>query len=245
VARGLKDVLQFQEEIWRAEIVRLERPSLQLEVSIGDAGKLSAFPLTGSRSLPARPSSPSNERARKRRRTGRDSSSQSDFVLEPLTHSVSDDTLRQIGETLARPVQGPSRLQTLLDLRGGEACIDDEELFGPGELQGMLRTEDEVAALESEGLIPDMPYRPERAPKVKRSSSDEEQGLGSKRINMAAFNQLMGEGDGGWIDDDWKSETSPSEIYQFVDDDGTQVEPWRPVSPGASLSSHIAYDEEV
>ena len=147
VARGLKDVIQFQENIWQERT----KPSLILNLVDEEQEHEEE---TG-------PSHPQHSR------TGPNSSralaQATRFLLDPLatpivpfpsTSKFSNSQLSLATYLLATPSASifgrvPSRLQLLATLRGGadEDKITDEELFTEGELEGLLRNENEIRTL--------------------------------------------------------------------------------------------------
>lgn len=159
VARGLKDVIQFQEDIWQRQIQPL------LDVNLSDDEDLSEA------QQPIRHRSPSSYR---RPKLNQALTQTAHFLLDPLGRTVSPTMLASFkeGQTkmsskslsglplatymLTNPSNSmirrpPTRLQLLAQDRGGvsEEQIPDDELFAPGELEGFLRNNDEIQVFRS------------------------------------------------------------------------------------------------
>ncbi|KAF8803496.1 hypothetical protein BYT27DRAFT_7195323 [Phlegmacium glaucopus] len=159
VARGLKDVINFQEEIWQMTV----RPVLDLDLSDDENNNEgNTFVVSGGSLDISRP--------RKRRKVSHVQAQATNFLLNPLCHAVPVSkvpTSTLSGRTpgifptnelplaayilttstlVCRP---PTRLQLLALDRGGvnEEQIPDEDLFAEGELEKMLRDEGEVQML--------------------------------------------------------------------------------------------------
>lgn len=151
VARGLKDVIQFQEEIWQQK----KAPTPELELSDVETDDDEQLPYL------------SSSRPRKRPKLNHALSQATRFLLDPLGTSVSSTVSAPSNGTrlssenpssrlllaayiLANPAsligRPPTRLQLLALDRGGvnEDQIPDDELFADGEFEKMLRTEEEV-----------------------------------------------------------------------------------------------------
>ncbi|KIM49415.1 hypothetical protein M413DRAFT_107467 [Hebeloma cylindrosporum] len=156
VARGLKDVIHFQEEIWQQKTM----PTPDLELS-----DVESTADDDEQSLHL-----SSSRPRKRPKLNHALSQATRFLLDPLGTSVSSTISLPPNETrlssehfssrlplaayiLANPAslirRPPTRLQLLALDRGGvnEDQIPDEELFADGEFEKMLRNEEEVQTL--------------------------------------------------------------------------------------------------
>ena len=247
VAKGLNDVVQFQEEIWRKTLCGMEKFSLALdfiecdgaeddrvapvpsldddnESDFGSVTSTSVSVVTTASSMTKRKTFVSSRetsaelisRPIKRRKTrhNRSMESASQFLLDPsntpirlskstedsqlLSHLLSSDA-SPLSHTFVHP---PTRLQLLHATRpGGSDDVADDELFGEGELEAMLRTEDEVGVLvrlmdwDEVEKRSDVVFKasPNRSTKSKQSTLEEDlatQG-GSERINMDAFKRLM------------------------------------------------------
>ena len=195
IAKGLNDVVQFQEEIWKKALCGMEKISLDLDLidecdrsgddrftpaaslddnrddesDFGSVTSASASVVTTVGSVTKRKSIVSSREAsvelasrqikKRKTRHNRSVESASQFLLNPsntpirpskstsdnqlLSHLLSSDTL-----FLHSFVHPPTRLQLLRAARpGGSGDIADEELFEEGELEAMLRTEEEVEVL--------------------------------------------------------------------------------------------------
>jgi transcription factor IIIB subunit 2 len=223
VARGLKDVIQFQEEIWQQKTM----PTPELELSDVETDGDEQSPCLS----PSRP--------RKRPKLNHALSQATRFLLDPLGTSVSSIVSAPPNETrpasenpssrlllaayiLANPAsltgRPPTRLQLLALDRGGvnEDQIPDEELFADGEFEKILRTEEEVEALrETFGWKEDddidetitLSNKGTGKTRVKRAASSTEDEIlqGSafsprkkSRLNMEALARFLG-GDGDEI----------------------------------------------
>ena len=173
VARGLKDVINFQDEIWRDAVP----PNPVLDEDDEDEKSDSATNSPASSIQDTRP------HPRKRQKTHHSLLDATHFLLDPLSGSIppsSHTPTRQHSCTLPStaastlpsssssnyplPVtsyiltaplsnlitkHAPTRLQRLTVDRGGsgETEIIDDELFAEGELEGFLRNEGEVEIL--------------------------------------------------------------------------------------------------
>lgn len=153
VARGLKDVISFQEEIWQKTV----QPVLELDLSDDENVGEEDF---SARSLDI-------SRPRKLQKVSHVLAQATDFLLNPLGHAV--PASKSPTSTLSGYATGtselslatyiltnstltshpPTRLQLLALDRGGvsEEQIPDEDLFAEGELEKMLRNEGEVQML--------------------------------------------------------------------------------------------------
>jgi transcription factor IIIB subunit 2 len=149
VARGLKDVINFQEDVWQQRT------------------KLSNWEVTDEESNANRDGQPLSSfrvGTKEGSKTSRTMAQATDFLLDPLgtpllptsslTFSFPNSHLSTATYILTTPsaiISGrmPSRLQLLASQRGGadEDKISDEELFVEGELEDLLRTEDEICVL--------------------------------------------------------------------------------------------------
>ena len=252
VARGLTDVVQFQEEIWKKAIYGIEKISLDLDLTdecdgleedgsapapslgngdrddesdFGSVTSASVSLMTTTSSMTKRKSPGSSRetsvelssRQIKKRKTrhNRSVESASQFLLNPsntptksskstdnqlLSHLLSSDT-----SSLSHAfVQPPTRLQLLHAARpGGSDAVVDEELFEEGEMEAMLRTEEEVKVLvrlvdwdeveEEKRLNKALKASRGRSTISEHSPSKECPTVrrGTRRINMDAFERLM------------------------------------------------------
>lgn len=147
VARGLKDVIQFQEDIWQ----KRTKPSLIRHLIDGEREQ-------EGETVPSHP-----QRSRIGSNSSRALAQATRFLLDPLgspivpppsTSEFSNSQLSLATYLLAIPSasisgRAPSRLQLLATLRGGadEDKITDEELFTEGELESLLRNDNEIRTL--------------------------------------------------------------------------------------------------
>lgn len=173
VARGLKDVVQFREELWRKKLENEGWPVLDIEVDSNDGDDNESVATSEhSHGMSVMPnqrvasreddSAPQPKKARKHEHSHAVERT-SQFLLHPLAQpsrsSASSSGGTQGASSLLEHlftidesslshafVQPPTRLQLLASSRGGEA-IDDEELFEEGEMEALLRTSVEVDAL--------------------------------------------------------------------------------------------------
>jgi transcription factor IIIB 90 kDa subunit len=155
VARGLKDVISFQEEIWQKTV----QPVLEFELSDDEnEGEVDSSVISGGFDI---------SRPRKRQKISHVLAQATNFLLDPLEHAI--PTSKSPASALSGNNPGvnelslatyilttstfacrpPTRLQLLALDRGGvnEAQIPDEDLFAEGELEKMLRNEREVQML--------------------------------------------------------------------------------------------------
>ncbi|KAF9533448.1 hypothetical protein CPB83DRAFT_831956 [Crepidotus variabilis] len=152
VARGLKDVIKFQDEIWERKV----KPSLNLEVNEEECDESHDEEADVLPRRPAQP--PTQSKAPKALRQAQE------FLLNPLASSTSSRWTRSRLTPTEAPLslatylllnpsltstRLPTRLQLLATLRGGatEDRISDDELFADGELDRLLRSDTEVAHL--------------------------------------------------------------------------------------------------
>ncbi|KAF8188391.1 hypothetical protein BJ912DRAFT_1059516 [Pholiota molesta] len=154
VARGLKDVINFQEDIWQQQTKSL------LETELDDADD----PLEVKEFIHSNAPPP-----RKRPKLNHALTQTTHFLLDPLGSSVSStlsaaaklsQPTSSLESTSHMPLatyiltnppnslirQPPTRLQLLAQDRGGvgEDQIPDDELFAEGEFEKLLRSEDEI-----------------------------------------------------------------------------------------------------
>jgi len=157
VARGLNDVIQFQEEIWQQKTMPI--PDLELSDDESKTDDNEEAPLSVGSSQP-----------RKRPRLNHALRQATRFLLDPLGTSISSPLSAPPNGTsqpsnhlssqlplavyiLANPAsligRPPTRLQLLALDRGGanEDQIPDDELFADGEFEKMLRSDEEIQTL--------------------------------------------------------------------------------------------------
>ncbi|KAI0086609.1 hypothetical protein BDY19DRAFT_894320 [Irpex rosettiformis] len=237
VAKGLKDVVQFQDDIWRRRFLGKVNPVLVLETDPDEEDETSTegsvYSLGGvsvTRSVSSAGSGASDchhhpkglPRSGKRRKTKHDRNVEeiSRYLLQPhaygSTTSVTAPShpISTSGQDLFQHfltaddsalehafMHPPTRLQLLANSRGGEQGVDDEELFEEDELEGLLRTEEEVRVVGMTvdwGLDESAPMggggendgRPKKRKKISAAGGDKKTG-GAKRINMDVLARLL------------------------------------------------------
>jgi transcription factor IIIB 90 kDa subunit len=178
VARGLKDVLQFQDDIWKKKLESLGLPKLDLEHdSEGDSDEDTdedADRDAGEGCSPNQKSLAKPPLAKKRKTRAGPLDDASRFLLDPLSCPVSSGSTRSSTShrrSVGRPPPlttyllieasaalttrfAPTRLQLLcMDRPGGEADVGDDELFGEDELEGLLRSGEEAEQMKNSGLL--------------------------------------------------------------------------------------------
>ncbi|KAH7922836.1 hypothetical protein BV22DRAFT_1016542 [Leucogyrophana mollusca] len=312
VARGLQDVVQFQEEIWAKKMNAQGRPSVVIEADPGetegkedvdedDRGSSETFS-TASKTTESydTPSGPPRKK-RKTKREVLDDASQ--FLLNPLTSTLpaiaspsfchvppsrtftlpppetsDSDRLSTAHISLTSYLLScsasaltrrdvPTRLQLLAADRGGstEEHIDDEELFGEGELEGIFRSEQEREALEPLFMMEWGESGGRRSGEVgnhaeeskSAKGKEKEVSRGSGRVDMEALARVLGGED---LSGDDKSDAEEVDEEQYFHQlatpprdahtmDGVEeVEEWRPLSPenafGRGYGGMDRYDEE-
>ncbi|KAF9566291.1 hypothetical protein CPC08DRAFT_628437 [Agrocybe pediades] len=146
VARGIKDVICFHEDIWRKK----KMPTLELDLDSEESVQATSNP----------ESNDASTRPHKRPRLNHPLNQATQFLLHPLgTPATSKDKTFNIPSHLALAAYllgdtsgtryPPTRLQLLAHHRGGadDAHIPDEELFAEGEFEKLLRNENEIQVL--------------------------------------------------------------------------------------------------
>jgi transcription factor IIIB subunit 2 len=285
-AKGIKDVIQFHQEIWLSRMQSQHKVNLDLEPDPdddedqGDDDSVNT-PTVASSSKNSGESviaPPSGKRC-KLDKKGNAMQAAHRLLLDPLSSgsaTFSDDIsmlahiLTCSRDELSR-VRGtpPTRLQLLAVSRGGSTAdhIADEELFANGELEGVLRNEQ-----EREALLPlfqlnwsEEISREEAA--VARRKSIATAKRGAKRVDMDAMARLLGHGDGASSHEEDAVFPDPDNIdaYQWGWDDYTHrsaehqevtevVSDWRPGSPDDNdddvfgefrNSAEDRYEEEI
>lgn len=256
VARGLKDVLQFREEIWKKKLAMMERPILELELDSQDGSVEDGLSEAGTSERGSDNGELSGP-TRKKRKTmhERTITDASHFLLHPTSVNIphrsqempsNSDLLTHLltAEDANLPrvfTKAPTRLQLLAAERGGvrENDILDDELFTDGELEGMIRTDEEVAALKAvmrwdEDKSTDLVERTSVKTTNRKASEQDENGGAdggqrTKRIDFGALAKILGPDD----DDAALSDNGDVTPYTFaLGDEGEVVEAWRPISPG-------------
>ncbi|KAL4244089.1 hypothetical protein ABKN59_011224 [Abortiporus biennis] len=220
VARGMKDVLTFQESIGKKRADEAGgKPQVVLEEDVDpNDGNGKVLPVgqensdTSSLHPQKRISVPTraHPRIKPKRQTGyqRSVNQASQFLLDPLStptsrspseeHELFTRLLAGTEMSVLTSANEPTRLQKLVECRiGGEEEIEDEELFDEDELEGFLRDDDEIQTLQQSGLLD---WDVEEAEiksgskKRKRDANDEGGESGKKtqkRIDMDRLQRLL------------------------------------------------------
>ncbi|KAK0483489.1 hypothetical protein IW261DRAFT_1674078 [Armillaria novae-zelandiae] len=248
VARGLPDVLSWQDEIWRQKIEDQGRPILHLDCDCDEDVDLNDHEIDQANSASSHPNSvvlsarELDMRPRKKQKTRHALSEASQFLLDPLSGSlplsalsvkpsITEYTRRNLQRKnesqdlhtylpltsyiLAAPLTAlqssrkPTRLQLLSVARGGASPseVDDNELFEEGELEGLMRSEEEIQDLidiwEREKLMDVDSDQERQAQKAKDKAKIRNKGgnenkennheslVGSKRVNTDALARFM------------------------------------------------------
>lgn len=175
VAKGINDVIQFQEEIWNKKMNALGKASVIIDADPADENSEDEKLL----SFISEPFESRHHQHHKKRRTNPMVEGAYRFLLDPLStkcHSLSgsiasDDSgaseipsdtssldlsaptaplaTHLLGDLSYNSSRPSSRLQLLALVRGGGTSehICDDELFAEGELEELLRTKEEQEAL--------------------------------------------------------------------------------------------------
>ncbi|TFK27389.1 hypothetical protein FA15DRAFT_666470 [Coprinopsis marcescibilis] len=217
VARGLKDVIKFNEEIFHNILL----PDVELELTPPEASDDDNLNDDGTEATFS-----TSSRPHKRRKIHHSLDEATRFLLNPLhTHAASrphrsapasGSTFSLASYVLSTSAlynisrNPPNRLQLLAAERGGsdEAAIPDEELFTEGELESLLRNDKEAAILqralgwdresEEEDTVP----KEEVVKSKRRRNAQGRQGqhhetehlVKKSRLNMDALARFMGQG---------------------------------------------------
>ncbi|KAF9036665.1 hypothetical protein BJ165DRAFT_1417029 [Panaeolus papilionaceus] len=217
VSRGLKEVINFQDELWQT----ITRPKLNLELT-GDEENEDDNP---SQFL-------NPERPTKRRKLSRSLVDANTFLLNPLGSSFTSDTIsssQSKRESTAKSFannrlslgtyilttnslsnnHAPTRLQLLALDRGGtsEEHIPDDDLFSPGEFEMLLRSDAEQQQLQQilgwdqEDALPDEDNNKTSTNSKKRSAKRVSKSTGAiedqpppqkkSRVDMEALAQFL------------------------------------------------------
>jgi transcription factor IIIB subunit 2 len=282
VAQYLKDAVELQEATWLKKVAGVGQPVQEAEVE-QPAARLQS----GKRELVQ--DSIQVSHARKRRKpTPHDADVASTFLLSqgagPATcHRVTktalfiSDAAMQLSRLNSLPAHmlttdtsllslkhPPTRLQLLISSRGSSDMVLDDELFDAGELDGLLRTDEERERYMH--TVDWLDYVPAYAMPGSTLSSGgrtrkESSAKGIERINMDRLAQLFGEdlsdekGEdfGAWgmddlvtLDDEKDEDTSAAEMggghrYPAADVEDEVVDEWRPASPGGDGGDWIDF----
>ena len=241
VARGIKDVIQFNQQIWLSLMQSQQKVDLDLELDPGDVANDEKEDHGGDENvnMPTVASlgenvgvdviAPPPSKRRKIDKRGNAMKAAYQFLFDPLSSGASDaatfdDNVSLLTHLLTcspdelTRTRGstPTRLQLLAASRGGstEKDIADEELFANGELEGLLRSEQEREALLplfqlnwseeiSQGKVTPGHSKPV-LPETKR---------GAERVNMDALAHLLGvDADGDSTADEGAAFPDPDNI---------------------------------
>jgi transcription factor IIIB 90 kDa subunit len=168
VARNLKDVIQWQDDIWTKMVEDLGRPSLQIPEPDEDSMSESSISSADSAGRRMDDLSFENSRPTKRRRTKGVLKDASQFLLNPYGSRIPSSEPQPSTPTSEVPMfmpsyilaassnplatgssaSTPTRLQLLSTIRGGAMNIRDEELFDTHEWEEISRDEDEILVMQ-------------------------------------------------------------------------------------------------
>jgi transcription factor IIIB 90 kDa subunit len=281
VARGIKDVVQFQEEIWRKKIETQGKLHLELEEGDdddkSDDDTLSTTTASSSSKRMQAPGTSSGHTRKKQKIGQRDLEDASQFLLNPLNSPLpaitdpsrppSPSGSRSLAALITSPNSRsttapllpltsylltasastlslshiPSRLQLLAAQRvGGAENVRDDELFGEGELDGFLRSEDEVEQLRQvlgweEGT--NVEEESDSGAKMNKGPKRAMKQSGTTRVDMDALAKLL-QGD---LDED-KNDIQPPDFDITSTAGLEEIEDWRPLSPDGGDPFPYLYD---
>lgn len=282
VAKGTRDVIQFHEEIWLSRMQSQQKVNLDLEPDTGDFANQEEEAQGGNERVNTSTVASSSKRIGelvvasppgKRRRIekkGKAMQMAHQSLLHPLSSASLDPAtsngelsllthlltcpLDELSRTRGTP---PTRLQLLAASRGGSTVehIADEELFANGELEGLLRSEQEQEALRplfqlnwGEEISTEQAEVCHPKPVVTETKR------GAKRVDMNALTRLLGgnvNGDStneedatGFPDPDdndaylwgWDGYTHRSSEHETATEGDELVGDWRTSSPDADDS---------
>ena len=247
VARGLKDVINFQDQLWK------KKPKPELELQESD-----------------------DEPPKKRVKLNKTMSDAARFLHDPLAFSVSSlnktssNALSVAVYLLSSPSsfaqqRPPTRLQLLSFDKGGEARLSDDDLFEPGELEALLRSDEEITVLrEHFGWTRDKDVQGEENSErsAKRSglvsshanidsssSKKDSKPERSRRINADALARLLAEGDqeDNPVDSEFQLDTAflGLEGMEFIAEDQSDTEEPSGLSPLQKISPSASHNDEV
>ena len=152
VARGLKDVLQFQQDIWQKRLQTTPRLGVTLDMNQDQCEDDNDNNIVSTRER----TDENQDSPHKKRKSHHELISASRFLLDPSSTAMTVTPRTSLAmlsflltaddPTLSHQ-NPPTRLQRLAAERGGEREITDEELFEEGEWEIMVRTPGEQEAL--------------------------------------------------------------------------------------------------
>ena len=272
VARGLKDVLQFQQDIWQKKLQATPRLGVTLDVNEDQCEDDNGIVSTRERT------DDNSDSPYKKRKPHNELISASHFLLDPssTTMTVTPHTslamasfLLTADDSALSHQNPPTRLQRLAAERGGEGGITDEELFEEGEWETMVRTPGEQEALYDvltrdidETIFVSQRERDEGACLNRTKSPHRAEVHTSGRINAEAYSILLRnlearESDGfqHLVNCDSSSIQDSEDERLFLDEETQRpndgllavghdevLESWRPPSPDHSC--HDRYNQE-
>ncbi|KII88936.1 hypothetical protein PLICRDRAFT_53438 [Plicaturopsis crispa FD-325 SS-3] len=262
VARALKDVVAFQNEIWHKRLENAGCPLIQLETEDDDKDdddkddeKKDDYPSLQEAFNPVSACKPvpdaAGSQSRKRRRI-RPIEDASRFLLNPISGPVPSCIANTPPSSPSRgaavhpmtsylltaspgtmTLHPPTRLQLLTAARGGEDAVNDEELFMEGELEEFIRAEGERTALQD----------------LWAADENEEANEGprpKKRIKTVSSSVKSKDSENG-KENRGSKRIDMDALNRFLadpDSDEEAVEAWRPLSPGGFGDDIGRYDEE-
>lgn len=220
VAKGIKDVIQFHQEIWLSRMQSQQKVNLDLELDPGDFANDDDEAQGDDESVSA-PTIASSSRnvvesviaaptGKRRKIDKKGNALEADYrrLLDSLSSggldaatfnanvSLLSHLLTCSPEELSRAGgTPPTRLQLLVASRGGSTAdhIADEELFADGELEGLLRNEREREALSPLFQLNwSEEIAKEEAAVGHRKPVTTETQRGTKRIDLDALARLLG-----------------------------------------------------
>lgn len=276
VAKGIKDVIQFHEEIWLSRTENQQKIKLDLELDPGefadeeegDNESVNTPTLaSSSKHMGASVIAPPPAKRRKGDKKGDGMQAAHRFLQDPLSSRYlcaarSNGEISPLTHILTCPpdelsrAQGvtPTRLQLLATSRGGSTAEDiaDEELFSNGELEGLLRSEQEQEALRP---LFELNWGEElsRQEAADCNRKPVETKRGAKRVDMGALARLLGKHDADSSDEEPERD---DDVYlhhsdqQSATEDAEPVSDWRPASPddsgfGEYMAAGDRYEQEL
>lgn len=215
VAKGLKDVVQFQDEIWTKRLAGIEKPTLSLEgdgQDDDDESLADSASCAGSVSSTSQLSTCTDDTSHRKHKRKSTHTRKTEHVARMMLHPLAGSSTKTAGgneelfehfltvDDSALPhafAHPPSRLQMLAVSRG-EGAIPDDELFAEGELEGFLRNEEEVDTLrttvewDADSVQPGTTPKSRKRRRVESEEPDSPQfERKTKRIDMAALTRLL------------------------------------------------------
>ncbi|KAG1768305.1 hypothetical protein EDD22DRAFT_872581, partial [Suillus occidentalis] len=268
VAKGIIDVIQFQEEIWMKKMSALGKDSIVIEADPADEDDKKdeeAFFLGTSPS--SEPPERCHHQPRKKRKTKNCSVEDAyHFLLNPLSaksYTLSNSMVSEDpgASTTSSPIlipptvpftthllstssydskHPPSRLQLLALSRGGGSAehIRDDELFIEGELEELLRNSEEQEAWQEDNTVV---HHADSGPQTARM----EVSRGSGRVDMAALARILG-GEEVVDGEEYEVDSGSTTPRHIQSDAAEEVSAWRPLSPFTRhcTSMDDRYEEE-